>query len=211
MKITYVLIILACVALIGSAYWFFARADTAASCASLPMKPSVVAFGDSLVAGYGAEAGKDFVSVLSSSSGVTIRNLGRNGDTAASARARAGEVISLKPDIVIVLLGGNDALQGRSVDDTEQDLSAVLDTFQKAGIRVILAGVIGGFPTDPYATMFSRLADAHAVPLVPNVLAGIIGNSSLMSDAIHPNSAGYAKMADRLLPILEDSCAALGK
>ncbi len=209
MKLPYVLIVVGGLVIIGSAWWFLAPHERAMSCASLPMKPSVIAFGDSLVAGYGAETGKDFVSVLSESTDIPIQNLGRNGDTTASARTRLKEVIAAKPDIVIVLLGGNDALQGASVEDTERNLSKILDMLQREGIEVILAGVLGGFPTDPYAPMFRRLADTHPVLFVPNILSGVIENREMMSDAIHPNSAGYARIAERLLPLLADSCARL--
>lgn len=209
MKLFYVVSALAILAVLGiGAVLFYARPAESVSCTSLPMKPNVIAYGDSLVAGYGAPAGQDFVSVLSAASGIPIRNLGRNGETTTGGLARVTDAIDEKPDIVILLLGGNDALQRMSTETTERNLSELIRTFTTEGSEVILVGVMGGFPSDPYATMFKRLADSEDVVLVPNILSGLIGNEALMSDAIHPNADGYAKIASRIQPMLEKACAA---
>ena len=212
MRPRYVLISLALFLFIGGlALALYMNRETPSTCASLPAKPSVIAFGDSLVAGYGAPSGADFVSKLSSSTGIPIRNMGRNGDTSASGLARIQDVLDAKPDIVIVLLGGNDALKRTSPAETERDIAAILDALAAAGIRPILVGVIGGFPTDPYAPMFKRLAERYDAAYVPNILAGLIGNNEFMSDAIHPNSDGYTRIAARIQPPLERACSGFSK
>lgn len=178
----------------------------------MPKEPTmcdarIIAFGDSLVAGYGAPEGEDAFSQLAGLLGTPIENLGRSGDTSGRALLRIEEVLERKPDIVIVLLGGNDALQKLPVSETEKNLGAILERIQDAGAKPVLVGVIGGFPQDTYAPMFERLAKEHGVPLVPNVLSGLLGREEFMSDAIHPNAAGYARIAKRLLPVLRDACA----
>lgn len=178
------------------------------SCSSLEPRPVLVAFGDSLIAGYGATEGNDAISRLESYIGVPIKNLGRNGDTSESALSRVDDVLSLKPDVVIVLLGGNDALRGVPVTETEAALSQILTRIKDADAEPVLVGVLGGFPRDPYAAMFERLSEQHGVPLVKNILSGIIGRSEYMSDAIHPNDAGYARIAERLKPFVEKACTA---
>jgi len=106
-----------------------------------------------------------------------------------------------------VLLGGNDALQRVPVATTKQNLEAIIERLQKANIRVVLAAVPGGFASDPYKPMFEDLAKIHSVKLVPNILSGIITNKSLMSDQVHPNDSGYAKVATKLVPAIESVCA----
>lgn len=212
MRPRYVLISLAVLLFIGGlSLALYMNRDIPSTCAMLLAKPTVIAFGDSLVAGYGASQGQDFVSKLSSTTGIPIRNLGRNGDTSASGLARIQDVLEAKPDIVIVLLGGNDALQRTSPAETERNLTSVLDALTAANIRPILVGVIGGFPTDPYAPMFKRLADRVDASYVPNILAGLIGNEEYMSDAIHPNSDGYTRMAARIQPLLDEACKDFAK
>lgn len=187
---------------------FYKNARSAASCGTTSPKPTIMAFGDSLVEGYGAPQGGDFVTKLSERIGVPIKNLGKNGDTTEQGLARA-QMISDRPDIVIVLLGGNDALQKVPKENTKENLSRIIELFQSyqsKRIHVVLVGVIGGFPSDPYAQMFKDLAKEHNVTLVPNILSGIFGNKEYMSDQVHPNAAGYEKIAERLTPILNTVC-----
>lgn len=168
--------------------------------------PAIIAFGDSLVSGYGVSEGDDAVSVLSANLGVPVANFGVSGNTSGEALRRIDTILEREPDIVLVLLGGNDALQRLPVAETERNISEILQRLKEAGIRPVLAGVLGGFPSDPYASMFTRLARVHEVPLVPNVLAGLIGNTTYMSDEIHPNASGYARIAEKLYPDVRGVC-----
>lgn len=168
--------------------------------------PTIIAFGDSLVSGYGVSEGDDAVSVLSTNLGVSVANFGVSGDTSAEALRRIDTILEREPDIVLVLLGGNDALQQLPIAETERNISEILKRLKEAEVRPVLAGVLGGFPSDPYAAMFTRLASEHDVPLVPNVLAGLIGNNRYMSDEIHPNASGYARIAEKLYPDVRGAC-----
>jgi acyl-CoA thioesterase-1 len=170
-------------------------------------KPVIIAFGDSLVEGYGAPRGGDFVSKLSISLGVPIQNYGRSGDTTADGIARVKEVEG-RGDIAILLLGGNDALKKVPVSQTKENLATLIKRLQADGkTHVILVGVLGGFPSDPYAPMFRELAKEYQVTYVPNILSGLIANTKYMSDQVHPNEAGYEKIAERLAPILNTVCS----
>ncbi len=197
------LAILVVVAAIG-AYFFFSNRpeDMTNPCADV----KVAAFGDSLIAGYGASEGNDLVSKLEQGSGIPISNFGKNGDTSASALTRIDTVIAAKPDVVIVLVGGNDALQRTPVSETKANLENIITTLQSEDIEVVLLGVIGGFPSDPFRSMFQELSGTYGVEHVPNVLSGIIGHQELMTDQIHPNDAGYARMAEKVLPTLLAAC-----
>ncbi len=146
------------------------------------------------------------MSILAQQTGVPISNFGESGDTTAQAKARVVEVLADKPDITLVLLGGNDALQRVSDEETEANFRGIITAIQNSGSKVVLLGVVGGFPRDRYESMFERLAEDYEVTYVPNVLSGVIGRSSLMSDGIHPNQAGYQVIADKILPVLEEEC-----
>ena len=105
--------------------------------------------------------------------------------------------------MVIVLLGGNDVLQGVSTTGTVVNLRAIVRSIQESGAVVILVGIQGGAFTDRLADGFRTLAAETRAAYVPNVLRGIIGNPLLSSDAVHPNAAGYRIVAQRILPALE--------
>ena len=197
------------VGILAGAFIFYRTNISGTACKDVVPKPTIIALGDSLVAGYGAPEGQDFVTGLSSQIGVPITNLGVSGDTTAQGLARASE-IEESPDIAIILLGGNDALRKVPLEQTKSNLGKIIEKFQAdktKNTRVILIGVLGGFPIDPYSGMFKDLAKQYDVTYVPNILSGLFGRSGFMSeDGIHPNAAGYAKIADRLYPVVEEEC-----
>ena len=168
-----------------------------------PKNETIVAFGDSLVSGIGSSQGNDFVSLLSKKIGRDIINEGIPGNTSADGLARVDDVLALDPGLVIVLLGGNDALRRISKDKTYENLSLILDKLTHNGIAVVLVAVRGGLLNDPYDEMYHVLAKTHRVALVPNVLSDILLNPDLTADQLHPNDKGYAIVADRIYKVLE--------
>jgi len=172
-------------------------------------KPSagenVIVFGDSLVEGVGASPGRDVVSLLSARVGVPIVNAGRSGDTTSTALARLDSaVLSRRPRVVIVVLGGNDVLRRIPPQQTFANLDAIVDRIRHRGAAVILGGLNVGVFTDTYGNGYEDLARRTSSGLVPDILAGIIGHQDLMADHIHPNDRGYRMMADRIEPALRE-------
>lgn len=166
---------------------------------------TIVAFGDSLVYGTGSTEGNDFVTLLSEKIGIPISNMGTPGNTTADGVRRVDEVLAVTPGAVIILLGGNDALQNVPSTETFNNLRILIEKFESGGAKVLLLGIRGrGIVTDPYKDLFEQLAKEKDVALVPNVLAGLFGDTRYMADAVHPNDAGYAKIADKVLPYLEE-------
>ena len=160
---------------------------------------SIVAFGDSLTAGYGARPGEDYPSKLAALINRPVINAGQSGDTTAGALERVeDDVLAHDPKIVIVGLGGNDFLRGEPLATTEQNLRAIVREIQANGAMVVLLGF--RFPSlqADYADMYERVADDERCLLIPGVLAGILTDPALKSDEIHPNARGYALMADRI-------------
>ena len=160
---------------------------------------AIIAFGDSLTAGYGASAGEDYPSRLSTLAGAAIVNAGVSGDTTESALARlATDVLSQNPRLVIVGLGGNDFLRGVPISSTEANLRAIIGRIQEAGAMVLLLGFRFPSLNANYEGMYERVADETGSLLVPDVLDGILRDPALKSDEIHPNGRGYALMAERV-------------
>jgi acyl-CoA thioesterase-1 len=142
--------------------------------------------------------------------GTTIINAGRSGDTTGSALTRLDDALLARdPDLVIVLLGGNDLLQGLPVQQRVANITTIAQRIRGSGARVILVG-LGQGAIDPYEGALPGIATGTGSTYVPDVLQGIIGNSSLMADLIHPNNAGHMIMADRIEPTLRAELAMLG-
>lgn len=164
---------------------------------------NVIAFGDSLTAGYGAAAGEAYPAVLAALLGTPIINAGVSGDTTESALARIDEdVLARDPRVVLVGLGGNDFLRGTPLAETEANLRAIVRKVHARGAMVVLLGF--RFPTlgPSYEEMYERVAEEEGCLLVPDVLDGILRNPETRSDAIHPNGRGYRVMAERVAEAL---------
>jgi lysophospholipase L1-like esterase len=162
----------------------------------------IIAFGDSLVTGYGSTNGNGFVALLSKRLNKPIINLGHAGDTTADALARVGELDRYHPKVVMVLLGGNDRLRRINPDTTFSNLGKIIAHIQSQGGVVLLLGIRGDIVRDPFAARFEELASQYRTGYVSDVLNGLFGNEKFMSDAVHPNDAGYAQIAERIFPVL---------
>jgi len=165
---------------------------------------NVIAFGDSLTEGVGAEEGEDFVTQLSQEIGIPVINAGTSGDTTQDALDRLeNDVLDKNPNVVLVLLGGNDYLLRIPKEETFNNLGTIIDQIHEKGGVVLLLGVKGGLFKDFYEEDFEKLAREKGAAYISNVLDGVLGNSGLMADQIHPNSKGYKEIASRIAPVLE--------
>lgn len=166
---------------------------------------SIIAFGDSLTAGYGASAGEDYPSRLTAMTGVPVVNAGRSGDTTESALVRIeNDVLTGNPRIVIVGLGGNDFLGGMAMQSTEANLRTIVRQIQGTGAMVVLLGFRFPSLTANYEEMYERVASEEGCLLVDRTLKGILTDPALRSDQIHPNARGYDLMAQRMTKPLRE-------
>jgi len=160
---------------------------------------NIIAFGDSLTAGYGASPAEAYPSVLAAKLGREVINAGVSGDTTQSALARIdADVLQRSPRIVIVGLGGNDFLQSVPLDTTEANLRTIVQKIQGAGSMVVLLGFEFPSLSANYDRMYRRVASDEGCLLIPKTLKGILTDPALKSDEIHPNAKGYAIMAERV-------------
>jgi acyl-CoA thioesterase I len=177
-------------------------------------RPLVVAFGDSLSAGFGAEPGKsfpDFVQHLIDSGGYGYRvfNAGVSGDTTSDGVERLPEVIGLHPAIVILEFGGNDGLRGLPVSTTKANLANIIEQLQKVNSQVLLAGMTLPRNYGPeYIASFEKvyidLATQYKILRIPFLLEGVGGVKRLMQqDSIHPTAEGNAIVAKTVFRYLQ--------
>ena len=193
------------IVLVGVALFFFYSGS--APITNYPSKgATVVAFGDSLVEGVGATEERGFVTLLSqkltAEKGSGIINLGMAGDTTESALMRIETVLVADPKVVIVLVGGNDYLRRIPKETTRKNLATIIEKIQSRGAVVVLLGVRGGILKDNFSDMYESLSEEYGTAYVSDVLEGLIGKKGFMSDEIHPSDAGYARIAERVYPVL---------
>ena len=176
-------------------------------------KPVIVAFGDSLSAGYGLVEADSFPVRLEAAlraAGLDTRviNSGVSGDTPAGGRARLDWSLPEQIDLVIVELGANDGLRGIDPAETEANLDAILRTLASRNIRVLFTGMLappnlGREYAAAFDALFPKLAARHDVVFYPFFLEGVAAERSLnQPDGIHPNAAGVDRIVMRLLPFV---------
>lgn len=169
-----------------------------------PAGGPVVCFGDSLTYGTGAAEGKTYPDRLSERLGEPVINAGIPGDTTADALDRlADDVLVHEPRAVFITLGGNDLKNGMSREAAFRNLKTLITRIQDQGALVVLGGIDIPFWGRGFGEAYRELAEETGAVLVPNVLDDLMGDGALMSDNIHPNSAGYAIMARRFYEAAE--------
>ena len=165
---------------------------------------TIVCFGDSLTHGTGAGKGMDYPSQLSELMDRPVINAGVPGDTTARALKRLDrDVISKNPDIVLITLGGNDLKNGVSKNIAFRNLKKIVDSIHSSGATVIIGGIEFPFRDRGFGKGYLELAEQTGAMLIPNIFEGIMGNSTLMSDPIHPNDTGYQMMAQKFYEAMQ--------
>jgi acyl-CoA thioesterase-1 len=180
-------------------------------------RPVIVVYGDSL-SEVGADSGRSFPDVLQrmlDERGYRYRivNQGISGDTTTGGVGRTQAAIELKPDLLILELGGNDGLRGVPVAESKQNLEKMIQAFQGAGIRVLMAGMslppnYGAEYIHSFESMYRDLAAKYQLPLIPFLLSDIAKGLRthpewLSQDGIHPTPAGNKVVAGTVLKTLE--------
>ncbi len=186
--------------------------------------PLVAFLGDSLTSGWRLRQEEAYPAVVERALAargrpVRVINAGVSGDTAAMALARLPAVLKHRPDLLVVALGANDGLSRAPLVASEAALERIVLDAEASGSRVLLVGIrlgtgdaaprVGDTAGDEERAralfgMYPRVASAHALPLVPDLLAGVAGHGDLLfPDRLHPNAAGHRRLAENVLPQLE--------
>jgi acyl-CoA thioesterase-1 len=176
----------------------------------------VLAFGDSLYAGYGVAQNESFPfrleqALKAKGLAVQVRNAGVSGETSLGGMQRLAftlDGLPRKPDLLLLDLGGNDMLRGLPPEDSEKNLRAILDQLRQRQIPVLLTGMMaapnmGKDYGAKFDAIYPRLAKDYGLPLYPFFLDGVIGNPRLMqADSIHPNPAGVNIIVGKIAPVV---------
>lgn len=176
---------------------------------ALPEGSTVVALGDSLTYGYGANDETAYPTVLAELSKWNVVNAGVNGDTSADVLYRVNKVVQHNPDLVLLGVGGNDVLQRIAPDTTRANIIATIDTLQFKNIDVVLiaephlstSALFGKASDNP---LYKDIAESEGVPLYSNGWSTVLSDDALKSDKIHANAAGYRQFAEGLHNYLKD-------
>ncbi len=186
---------------------------------------TILAYGDSLMAGYQLKPGEGFAPQLEKAlrtKGHDVRVVmgGVSGDTTAQGRARIGWTLAGmkgKPDLVILELGANDMLRGQSPATAKANLDAMITDFQKRGSRVLLAGMLaqpnlGAAYVREFNGIYPSLAKKRGVLLYPFFMDGVAAVKGLqLDDGLHPTAKGVQVIVRRILPKVEAELAKIGQ
>lgn len=176
----------------------------------------ILAFGDSLTAGYGLDDLNDSFpaqlqrALRARGHDVTIIQGGVSGDTTTGGRSRLEWALAEKPDGVIVALGGNDGLRGVDPKVTGDSMDAIVKRIRRDGTPVLVAGMmappnLGRDYGDRFNAVFPRVAKENGALLYPFLLEGVAAVPGLnQGDRIHPNAKGVQVMVTGILPRVEE-------
>lgn len=186
-----------------------------AATAKVQEKPTILVLGDSLSAGYNIDVEQGWVELLNQKlqqEGYphTVINGSISGDTTTQGLLRLPTLLEQHdPEIVIIELGGNDALRGTPPNAIKRNLSKLIDTSKRSGAEVLLLGIqippnYGQRYAQAFFDNYAQLANEKKVKLVPFFLENVGGNDELMQDdGIHPNAKAQPILLDNIWPQLE--------
>jgi acyl-CoA thioesterase I len=186
-----------------------------------PERPLVLAFGDSLTAGYGLDQGLGFAPQLQATLrrhgiAATVVDGGVSGDTSDAGKARLGwtlDGLQRKPDLVIVELGANDMLRGLDPALTERNLSAILAELKRRQIPVMLAGMRAAPNLDPaylsrFEAIYPELAQRYGAATYPFFLDGVAAQKGMQqADGMHPTFEGVKRIVIGITPAVKQALA----
>ena len=180
-------------------------------------QPRIVVLGDSLSAEYGLERGTGWVALLeqrlaAEKIAASVINASISGDTTSGGRARLGALLKQhRPTVLVIELGGNDALRGLPLKNTQDNLSAMAQAAQKIGAKVLLLGMqvppnYGRQYAEQFAQLFVSVAQKNKTALVPFLLKDIADREDaqawFQADGIHPLAKAHPQMLDNVWPAL---------
>jgi acyl-CoA thioesterase I len=179
-------------------------------------KKRIVVLGDSITAGYGLDPQEAYPALLqkkvdAASLPYTVTNAGVSGDTTAGGLRRVGWALGKGADVLVIALGGNDGLRGISPEQTEKNLSGIIDKAREKNpaVKVVIAAMqmpdnMGAEFTTKFKGLFAKVAEEKKATLVPFLLEGVGGIDSLnQQDRIHPNVEGQTKVAENVWKVLK--------
>ncbi len=174
----------------------------------LPADAVILAFGDSLTRGVGAGEGQGYPDVLATLTGRRVINAGIPGEVSAQGLERLPGVLDkLRPDLLILCHGGNDLLRRLDPARATDNLKTMIREAHVRGIPVVLIGVPKPGIWLETAAFYGAVAAELDIPLEDEALTAIIGDTRLKADQVHPNAAGYRRLAEAIYELLKKTGA----
>ena len=177
---------------------------------AVPTGATVLILGDSISYGTGANAGEDYPTLLAAKAGWNIINAGVQGDTTEMGLARLPELLEANsPKLVLVELGGNDFLHHVPREQTKENLKKILAMIKAKQIPTVMLAIpkmsvfgaaASNLSDDP---MFEELGKETGVAVITDNITNVLEQNELKADAVHPNAAGYQKLAETLTESLK--------
>ena len=170
--------------------------------------------GDSLTAGFGVAASESYVSLLEHQlhtqyPNLKLINAGVSGDTSAGVLRRLDWILQDHPNKIFLCIGANDGLRGLSLDQLEANLDRLITRIQKAGVEVVLMGIMippnyGPKYTDQFKAIYPRMARKYKLKFLPFLLEGVAGEPQFnQGDGIHPNAQGHQNVAHHVFQFIQ--------
>ena len=199
-------ILLVIIVIVGINY-YQAKQDVDMQSLSLPLDTKILAFGDSLTAGYGVSKEQSYPAVLSTLLRADVFNQGVSGEFSEQGLARLeGLLETYKPHILVLCHGANDILRKKDLVKTKENLLKMVQMAKAKGVYVLLVGVptyeILSFKT---ASLYYEVAKEASLELEDNALEKILESDTLKSDQVHPNALGYELMAKKIARLLSEN------
>ncbi len=163
-----------------------------------PLQPgdTVLAFGDSLTAGFGAAAQQSYPEVLENLALLNIINAGVSGELSAAGLQRLPALLAQhQPKLVIICHGGNDMLRSRGNNAAKNNILQMIALIREQPAEVLLLGVPRPGVFLSTADFYDEIAEETGVAYLPDLMQEVLSDASLKSDAVHPNAAGYQFIA----------------
>jgi len=169
----------------------------------LPEDGVILAFGDSLTVGVGAEKSESYPSILSSLCGCEVVNAGVSGELTSEGLKRLDKLlVNSRVDLLILLEGGNDILRNKNLVQTKQNLAQMIQLAKAYAIEVVLIGVPEKKLFSDSAPLYQELAEEYQLVFEEALIADLLAQPKYKSDAIHFNAKGYRVMAESIYELL---------
>lgn len=195
-----------CCVLLMISLW--ACTDAAVTLEPVPLDGVILAFGNSLTFGTGAQSYQAYPAVLEELTGRKVVNSGIPGETSTEGADRLpGVLAEYRPHLVILCEGGNDMLRSMPDRAIAANLSDMLATIKAFGAQAVLIGVPRPKLLSSTPDFYREVAESEKVPYLEETLENILTQRKLKSDLIHPNAAGYRILAQEVADLLEQAGA----
>jgi len=169
---------------------------------------TVLAFGDSLTYGIGTSRGEAYPAVLAELTGLRVINAGVPGEVSAAGLQRLpAQLAEHRPDLVLLVHGGNDTLRKLPPEHTRDNLRGMVQAARDAGAQVAMLGVPGRSLTLSAPGFYEQVAEELGVPIDTATLPRLLRDRSMKADPVHLNAAGYRRLARAVQALLVEAGA----